>query len=288
MPSPTISTAAARRCRSRRAGTRWRSPRPASPRISRRCSRLPADVARHPRFDDAEIETRRDNLITSIRQEEDNPAAMAADAFAKALYGTHPYARKVRGTIAAIEAIRRQDLVRFHQKGYDPPAITVIVVGDVEEEAAIAAVSKLFGDWSPSAKATGDRPPVIVPDAAGDHRAQAGIGADDEQVAGRRGLRLRRHPPLESRLHRLLGDEQRPRAVCDWRTPRRQHSRAAGHGVLRVELARRDVRAGTVRDSRRRRRGQRREDDRIDRRRAQRRPRAGFYRSRRSTSRRAT
>jgi zinc protease len=127
---------------------------------------LAADVARHPRFADEEIETRRDNLITSIRQEEDNPAAMAADAFAKALYGTHPYARKVRGTVAGIEAIRRQDLVRFHQKGYDPPAITVIVVGDVEEEAAIATVSKLFGDWPPSAKsAAAEKTGVNVPDA---------------------------------------------------------------------------------------------------------------------------
>jgi zinc protease len=126
---------------------------------------LAADIARHPRFADQEIETRRDNLITSIRQEEDNPATMAADAFAKALYGTHPYARKVRGTIAGIEAIRRQDLVRFHQKQFDPSAITVIVVGDIDEDAAIAAVTKLYGDWSPFAKATGDKSPVTVPDA---------------------------------------------------------------------------------------------------------------------------
>ncbi len=41
----------------------------------------------------------------------------------------------------------------------------MIVVGDIDEDAAIAAVSKLFGDWSPSAKATGDKPPVTVPDA---------------------------------------------------------------------------------------------------------------------------
>jgi zinc protease len=127
---------------------------------------LAADIARHPRFADEEIETRRDNLITSIRQEEDNPAAMASDAFAKALYGAHPYGRKVRGTIAAVEAIRRQDLVRFHQKGYDPPAITVIVVGDVEEEAAIAAVAKLFADWAPSARsAAAEKTAVTVPDA---------------------------------------------------------------------------------------------------------------------------
>jgi zinc protease len=125
---------------------------------------LAADVARHPRFADEEIATRRENLITSIRQAEDDPASMAVDAFMKALYGDHPYARKVRGTIAGIEAIRRQDLVRFHQKGFDPSAITVVVVGDVEEAAAIAAVSKLFGDWAPAAKPAGDKPAAAVPD----------------------------------------------------------------------------------------------------------------------------
>ena len=78
---------------------------------------LAADVARHPRFDDQEIATRRENLITTIRQGEDDPASMAVDAFMQALYRDHPYARKVRGTVAGIEAIRRQDLVRFHQKG---------------------------------------------------------------------------------------------------------------------------------------------------------------------------
>lgn len=124
---------------------------------------LTADVARHPRFADSEIETRRDTLITSIRQEEDNPASMAGDAFMKALYGEHPYARKVRGSVASVSAIKRQDLVRFHQKGFDPASITVVVVGDLEEEAAIAEVTKLFGDWS---SAAGDKTAaLVVPDA---------------------------------------------------------------------------------------------------------------------------
>jgi zinc protease len=122
---------------------------------------LVADVARHPAFTDTEIATRRETLITSIRQEEDNPATMAGDAFVQALYGDHPYARKVRGSIAAIEAIRRQDLVRFHQKGFDPLLMTVVVVGDIVEELAITAIKKLFGDWPPSAKET---PPLRVPD----------------------------------------------------------------------------------------------------------------------------
>lgn len=126
---------------------------------------LAADVARHPRFADAEIETRRDQLISTIVQDEDNPASMAVDAFAKALYGAHPYARRIRGTVAGLEQVKRQDLVRFHQKGFDPPAMTVIVVGDVEEDAAIAAVSKVFGDWTSSTKLTGEKPQIVVPDA---------------------------------------------------------------------------------------------------------------------------
>lgn len=125
---------------------------------------LLADIARHPRFAETEIATRRENLITSIRQEEDNPATMAVDAFARALYGEHPYARKVRGSVAAIEAIRRQDLVRFHQKGFDPPAITVVVVGDFDEDAAVKAIAGLFGGWAPLAK-TVERPAIVVPDA---------------------------------------------------------------------------------------------------------------------------
>jgi zinc protease len=127
---------------------------------------LAADVARHPRFADQEIATRRENLITTIRQGEDDPASMAVDAFMQALYRDHPYARKVRGTVAGIEAIRRQDLVRFHQKGFDPSGIVVVIVGDIDEDAVEAAVSKLFGDWSSaSAKATADKASVIVPDA---------------------------------------------------------------------------------------------------------------------------
>ncbi|MSO51639.1 MAG: hypothetical protein CK533_09295 [Acidobacterium sp.] len=131
---------------------------------------LAADIARHPAFPDTEVNTRRADLITSIRQDEDHPAPMAVAAFARALYGTHPYARKVRGSVATVESIRRQDLVRFYQKGFQPHAVTVVVVGDFAAEAAIAAIGKAFGDWAVSAR--GDKPSglsgpdaVLVPDA---------------------------------------------------------------------------------------------------------------------------
>jgi zinc protease len=108
---------------------------------------LAADIARHPAFPENEVATRRADLITSIRQEQDDPAAMAVDAFMRALYGSHPYARKVRGTVETVEALNRQDLVRCHQKGFQPSLTTIVIVGDVEEQAAMAAVAGAFGDW---------------------------------------------------------------------------------------------------------------------------------------------
>jgi len=125
---------------------------------------LAADIARHPAFAEDEVTTRRADLITSIRQDEDNPAPMAVDAFTRALYGAHPYARKVRGTVSSVESIRRQDLVRFYQKGVQPAAITVVVVGDVAEDAAVAAIAKAFGDWPASAEAAAPGSVVVVPD----------------------------------------------------------------------------------------------------------------------------
>lgn len=126
---------------------------------------LAADIARHPAFADDEVNTRRADLITSIRQDEDNPAPMAVDAFARELYGSHPYARKVRGTVASVEAIRRQDLVRFYQKGFQPHAITVVVVGDIAEDAATAAVANAFGDWNANLLEDPSASQASVPDA---------------------------------------------------------------------------------------------------------------------------
>ncbi len=139
---------------------------------------LAADIARHPAFPDAEVATRRADLISSIRQDDDNPAPMAVDALARALYGVHPYARKIRGTVPSVERIRRQDVVRFYQKGFQPQATTVVVVGDLDPDATIASVATAFGDWPASARASEDQsgsaPPagpagVAVPDAIAPH-----------------------------------------------------------------------------------------------------------------------
>lgn len=121
---------------------------------------LVADVVRHPAFPEDEVATRRVDLISSIRKEQDNPAQMAIDALVRGLYGSHPYARKIRGTAESVEALKRQDLVRCYQTGFVPAGLTLVVVGDVDDELAVQTVSMAFADWR-----GGELGEVTVPDA---------------------------------------------------------------------------------------------------------------------------
>src|SRR5258705_356795 len=90
-----------------------------------------ADVVMHPTFPDPEVETRRGEIITMIRQDEDNPAVMAAEGLLSLLYGeVHPYGRRPRGSVDSVERITRASLQLFHAAGIRPGAMSLVMVGD--------------------------------------------------------------------------------------------------------------------------------------------------------------
>ena len=51
-----------------------------------------ADTLAQPVFPERDVATRRAELITTIRQEEDDPASVAVNRLVRELYGPHPYA----------------------------------------------------------------------------------------------------------------------------------------------------------------------------------------------------
>ena len=114
-----------------------------------------ADVIMRATFPDDEVETRRGEIVTLIRQDQDNPASQAADALMRALYGDiHPYGRPVRGTLDSVAAIDRAALQRFHRERFAPGALSLAFVGDVEPAHAIGTAAAAFGGW------TGATPPL--------------------------------------------------------------------------------------------------------------------------------
>lgn len=110
-----------------------------------------ADIIMHPSFPAAEVDSRRTEAITLIRQDEDNPAAVAVDGLMESLYGEHhPYGRKLRGTVPAVERINSAALRAFHQARVRPASVSLAMVGDVEPERASDAVEQAFDGWMAS------------------------------------------------------------------------------------------------------------------------------------------
>lgn len=117
------------------------------------------DVARRPTFPAQELSKRRAESITALRQDADNPAVQAGQALSALLYGDdHPYGRRPKGSIQTLERIDRAAIVDFHARNLRPSVLSLVVVGDVDAQHAIARANGELEGW------TGRRAsPIVVP-----------------------------------------------------------------------------------------------------------------------------
>ena len=208
---------------------------------------LVADVVRRPTFPQAEVDTRRGEIVTAIRQDEDSPA-------------THGGRRADGAAVSRWAPLRPANQRRRRDGGSDyargpgglPPGAVLARTSHggyrrrrVRGPRGIAAAERVFGDWhtprSAAARASAARPR---------RRSPASGHPDDEQGAGGRGVRVRHGHTARSGLLRAHVDEQCPRAVRAGRAARRQHPRAAGDGVLRLQQLRRQRGRRTARHPR--------------------------------------
>ena len=67
---------------------------------------LLGDIVMSPSLPEEEIATRKGEVITAIRQDDDNPAVRATEALMALLYPDgHPYGRRTKGTIDVVEQL---------------------------------------------------------------------------------------------------------------------------------------------------------------------------------------
>jgi zinc protease len=117
---------------------------------------LLGEIVRAPSLPESELSIRRGEVITSLRQDEDNPAVRALESLMELLYGRdHPYGRPVKGTISAMERLTRADLAALHRERVAPSELSLVVVGDVDEDRLADLTASAFGEWPA-------RPPVPV------------------------------------------------------------------------------------------------------------------------------
>jgi len=107
-----------------------------------------ADVALRPTFPEDELKRVREDLLTSIVEAEDDPAALVQFAFPRIVFGPqHRYGTMAFGTATTLKAFTAADLKAFHSTHYVPSNSLLIVTGDVTPDAALARLEPAFGTW---------------------------------------------------------------------------------------------------------------------------------------------
>jgi len=117
-----------------------------------------SDILLNPAFEPAEIERIRNDRLTHILQQKDNPGVLALKVFFDAVYGAaHPYGFLEVGTEDSNRSVTRDQIVRFYQAGYIASNAALVVAGDLTESELRGLAEKHLGGWN-GAEAVHPRP----------------------------------------------------------------------------------------------------------------------------------
>jgi predicted Zn-dependent peptidase len=119
---------------------------------------LLAGVALAPAFPAGEVALAKENAIQELEAAESTPDYLAGKAFAKAVYGAHPY-HVVSATRETIGKTTPELLRKEYARRFRPDQALLVLSGDLDEAATKAAVAKAFGAW----RAAGDPLPPTPP-----------------------------------------------------------------------------------------------------------------------------
>jgi zinc protease len=125
-----------------------------------RTTGLMAEVVRSPTFPADEFEKLRKQVRTGLAISMAEPSTIASGELDRRLYGSHPYARFVSGTIKDVDALKVDDLKEWWTKFVRPDGAVLVFAGDIDSDRAFTLAEKLFGDWL----GQGSKPEVKLPD----------------------------------------------------------------------------------------------------------------------------
>ena len=142
---------------------------------------LIAEMLTTATFPEEEIEKVRGNLLTGLKERENDTGSVAGRKFNELAYpANHPYHYSSAGYIETVSQISRDDMLAFYRDYYRPDTTTIVVVGDIEPGDALSALQERLGGWS-TADSTVARPGNAVPDVEALRGAQKVIS----EVAGK-------------------------------------------------------------------------------------------------------
>ncbi len=111
-----------------------------------------ADLILNPVFPEEDFKRQQRLQIAGIQREQTTPVQMALRVFPGLLYGPgHAYSNPLTGsgTIASVEKMTREDMVKFHQAWFKPNHATLVIAGDTSLSEITPKLEKLFASWKP-------------------------------------------------------------------------------------------------------------------------------------------
>jgi len=117
-----------------------------------------ADILR-PSLRDEDFDVEKNVIIEEIGMYDDQPMWCAYDQAKKAYFDGHPLGNSVLGSVASIQALKREQMQAYYDRRYVAPNITVAAAGNFDWRALVKLVDEHCGAW-PGGKArrTGIRP----------------------------------------------------------------------------------------------------------------------------------
>ena len=112
---------------------------------------LLSDAALHPAFDSKEVDRVRNQRVTAVLQENDDPYTLALRTANHMLFPNSPYGFSVIGTEASNKATKLDDLKAFWKQEYVPSNAVLAIAGDLNLTEAKDMATKYFGGWSGTA-----------------------------------------------------------------------------------------------------------------------------------------
>lgn len=107
---------------------------------------LVADIARRPKFPDAELGRLKADRQRQLSIARSQPQPLAQEKFRAVLYGDHPYGR-LFPTEAMLQSYTLADVKAFYEKNFGAGRSHLYVVGRYDDAAVEAAVRKAFAGW---------------------------------------------------------------------------------------------------------------------------------------------
>lgn len=109
--------------------------------------KIAADVAMHPAFPETEFNKLKDQMLTGLKTNKDDPGAIMGNMMQANLYGkNHPYGEAM--TEKSLKSVTLEDCKNFYNTYWKPNVAYIVMVGDIKPKAAKKLVKKYFGDWA--------------------------------------------------------------------------------------------------------------------------------------------